>query len=102
MKLYVGNLPYQVTEEELRRIFGSYGAVKSATVITDRFTGRSKGFGFVEMDSRAAAITAIESLHCKELQGRVVQVQEARSRPARQAIMPQSQTGRRRPQGTGQ
>jgi RNA recognition motif-containing protein len=80
-KLYVGNLAYTVTDSELQQMFQEHGTVVSAQVIMDRDTGRSKGFGFVEMSSDAEAQTAIEALNTKEVQGRALTVNEARPKP---------------------
>ncbi len=80
--LYVGNLPYATTEEELKELFGEYGEVNSTKIITDRETGRSRGFGFVEMDSDAAQ-KAIESLNGTSFGGRNLKVNEARERKPR-------------------
>ena len=77
-KLYVGNLPYSTTQEELQTLFGGAGSVESATVITDKFTGNSKGFGFVEMASDDEAQKAIEMFNGKEVGGREMKVNEAR------------------------
>jgi RNA recognition motif-containing protein len=77
-KLYVGGLPYSVTEDKLQEIFSAHGTVESARVITDRFTGRSRGFGFVEMNSEEEAQTAIDSLNGSDLDGRSLTVNEAR------------------------
>lgn len=77
-KLYVGGLPYSVTEDKLQEIFSAHGTVDSARVITDRFTGRSRGFGFVEMSSEEEAQTAIDSLNGSDLDGRSLTVNEAR------------------------
>ncbi len=77
-KLYVGGLPYAVTEDKLQEIFSAHGSVESARVITDRFTGRSRGFGFVEMSSEEEAQTAIDSLNGSDLEGRSLTVNEAR------------------------
>ena len=77
-KLYVGGLPYAVTEDRLQEIFSAHGTVESARVITDRFTGRSRGFGFVEMSSEEEAQTAIDSLNGSDLDGRSLTVNEAR------------------------
>lgn len=77
-KLYVGGLPYSVTEDKLQEIFSAHGTVESARVITDRFTGRSRGFGFVEMSSEEEAQTAIDSLNGSDLDGRSLTVNEAR------------------------
>ena len=78
MKIYVGGLPYDTDESQLSQIFASYGEVASAKIITDRETGRSKGFGFVEMSDDAAAKRAIEELQGAELGGRSITVNEAR------------------------
>ncbi len=77
-KLYVGGLAYSVTEQELEAYFAEQGKVTSATIIKDRDSGQSKGFGFVEMEDDAAAKTVIESLNGKELSGRSLTVNEAR------------------------
>ncbi len=77
-KLYVGGLPYAVTEDKLQEIFSAHGTVESARVITDRFTGRSRGFGFVELSSEEEAQTAIDSLNGSDLEGRTLTVNEAR------------------------
>lgn len=86
MKIYVGNMSYDVTEEDLRQAFEQFGKVESAAVINDKFSGRSKGFGFVEMPDNGEAQAAIEGLNGKELKGRALNVNEARPRtdgPAR-------------------
>ncbi|MEI8203345.1 MAG: RNA-binding protein [Bacteroidota bacterium] len=80
MNIYVGNLHFNVDSEDLKRVFEEYGEVTSATVITDKFTGRSKGFGFVEMSENDDANKAIEALNQAELQGRAMKVNEARER----------------------
>lgn len=77
-KLYVGNLSYGISNSDLERIFTAHGAVRSAQVITDRDTGRSKGFGFVEMSSDQEAQAAIAALNGKEVDGRSLTVNEAR------------------------
>lgn len=77
-KLYVGNLPYSTTDESLAGIFSECGTVDSAKVITDRETGRSKGFGFVEMSNDDEAATAIDQLNGSEVDGRSMRVNEAR------------------------
>jgi RNA recognition motif-containing protein len=77
-KLYVGGLPYSVTAEKLQEIFAAHGTVESARVITDKFTGRSRGFGFVEMSSPAEAQKAMEALNGSQLEGRTLGVNEAR------------------------
>lgn len=83
MKLYVGNLSYSVTSESLEELFAQFGEVRSAQVIQDRDTGRSKGFGFVEMGDDNAAREAINALHDKEHDGRPLTVNEARPREER-------------------
>ena len=80
MKIYVGNLSYEVTEEDLRQEFGAFGEVTSVSVITDRDSGRSKGFGFVEMATKSEAEAAITGLNGKTLKDRTVVVNEARPR----------------------
>ncbi len=77
-KLYVGGLPYSTTEDELRDAFSAAGTVESASIITDRMTGRSKGFGFVEMASDEDAQKAIELMNGKDFGGRTLSVDEAR------------------------
>ncbi len=83
MKLYVGNLAYSVTEDDLRRIFAAYGEVSSAAIITDKYTGQSKGFGFIEMPSQAQAEEAIKGLDGNPLKGRNIKVNEARPKEDR-------------------
>jgi len=83
MRIYVGNLSYSATEDDLRKAFEAFGQVESATIVMDRETGRSKGFGFVEMPAAAEAQTAIAELNGKELKGRAVTVNEARPRTDR-------------------
>jgi RNA recognition motif-containing protein len=80
MNIYVGNLQYGLNEDELRSVFEEYGSVESAKIITDRETGRSKGFGFVEMSDDSAAQDAINDLDGAELGGRAMRVSEARPR----------------------
>jgi RNA recognition motif-containing protein len=82
-KLYVGNLSYQVDSSELEQLFGAHGQVVSAQIINDRDTGRSKGFGFVEMSSDQEAQAAITALNGQEHQGRALTVNEARPREER-------------------
>ena len=82
-KLYVGNLTYQVNETSLEQLFSEFGVVKSAQVIQDRETGRSKGFGFVEMETDEQARKAIEGLHEQEHEGRRLTVNEAKPREDR-------------------
>jgi len=83
VNIYVGNLSYTVTEDDLRTAFEAYGKVDRASVITDRMTGHSKGFGFVEMPNEPEARTAITSLNETDLKGRNILVNEARPQSAR-------------------
>jgi len=80
LRIYVGNLPYQTLEEDLQTAFGAYGQVETVTIIRDRQTGRSKGFGFVEMPTASEAKSAIEALNGKPYQSRNLTVNEARPR----------------------
>ena len=82
-KLYVGNLTYNVNESDLEALFSQFGTVQSAQVISDRETGRSKGFGFVEMDTDPQAQAAIQGLHDQDHDGRRLTVDEAKPRVAR-------------------
>jgi RNA recognition motif-containing protein len=82
-KLYVGNLSYGVTASQLETLFGAHGTVQSAEVISDRDTGRSKGFGFVEMGSDQEAQAAIAALHGTDMEGRALTVNEAKPRTER-------------------
>ncbi len=82
-KLYVGGLSYSTTEGQLQEVFSAHGTVESARVITDRVTGRSKGFGFVEMSSGGEAQKAIEALNGTQLDGRTLTVNEARPQEKR-------------------
>lgn len=83
--IYVGNLPFGTTEEELRSMFADYGVVDRASIITDRATGRSRGFGFIEMPDAGAAEAAIQALNGSQLDGRALTVNEARPRtPSRE------------------
>lgn len=86
MNIYVGSLQYDITEDELRSIFEAYGAVDSVKIIMDKFSGRSKGFGFIEMPESAEAEQAIQSLNGSEISGRKVIVNlatEKKERPRR-------------------
>lgn len=83
MKIYVGNMPYSTSSEELEQLFGQYGSVGEANVIMDRETGRSKGFGFVDMPNDAEANEAINALNSSQLSGRTLRVSEARPRTDR-------------------
>ena len=80
MKIYVGNLSYEVSEEDLRLALEEFGQVESVTIIKDKHSGRSKGFGFVEMASKAEGQSAIDGLNGKELKGKALNVNEARPR----------------------
>ena len=80
MRIYVGNLSYEVTEEDLRQEFGAFGEVTSVNIITDKYSGRPKGFGFVEMATKSEAEAAITGLNGKILKERTIVVNEARPR----------------------
>lgn len=84
MRIYVGNLAYSVTDEDLREAFGEYGELASAEVIMDKFSGQSKGFGFVDMPNNSEADTAIKELNESMLKGRKLTVNEARPRSEQQ------------------
>ncbi len=83
MQIYVGNISYATTPESLETLFGQYGEVESVKLITDRETGRAKGFGFITMNDDSAAQTAIEELNEKEFEGRTLRINEARPREER-------------------
>jgi RNA recognition motif-containing protein len=83
MRIYVGNLPYSVTDDELRQTFAEFGELASAEVIKDKFSGQSKGFGFVDMPNNSEADQAIKALNDEPLKGRKLTVNEARPRPER-------------------
>ena len=83
MNIYVGNLSFGATEEELQELFGAYGQVASAAIIKDRYSGESRGFGFVEMPNRPEAEAAIAGLNGKDFKGRALSVNEARPREDR-------------------
>ena len=83
MNIYVGNISYQMSESDLEAAFGEYGTVDSARIITDRATGRSKGFGFVEMPDKSEGETAVQEMNGKEVDGRALKVNEARPREDR-------------------
>ena len=82
-KLYVGNLSFNTTNQDLNDLFGQIGTVESANVVEDRDTGRSRGFGFVEMSSQEEADNAIAQLNCKEVEGRELKVNEAKPQESR-------------------
>lgn len=83
MQIYVGNMSYGTTEESLKSLFNQFGEVNSVKIITDRETGRAKGFGFIGMDDNAAAQNAIDELNGKEFEGRTLKINEARPREER-------------------
>ncbi len=85
MNLYVGNLSYDTSESELRDLFAVYGEVESAKIITDRDTGRTKGFGFVEMSSRSEGEKAMAELNGRDVDGRQIKVNEAKPRTDRRS-----------------
>lgn len=84
MNIYVGNLPLEATEDDLRQAFEAFGQVTSAKIITDKYTGDSRGFGFVEMPNNQEAKAALSGLNGKDLKGRTLKVNEARHRDDRQ------------------
>ena len=89
MNIYVGNLAYTASEDDVRQLFEQYGAVDKINLITDRDTGRAKGFGFVEMPDSRAAQSALQGLNGKDLQGRALTVNEAKPRePRREPTRP--------------
>lgn len=81
MDIYVGNLAYSTTDEGLRTLFAAYGTVTSARVCTDRMTGRSRGFGFVEMPNQQEAQAAVDAINGKEVDGRPLRVNESQPKP---------------------
>ncbi|NTW56133.1 MAG: RNA-binding protein [Chlorobiaceae bacterium] len=83
MNIYIGNLPYSVSEDDLREAFSQFGQVNSANIITDKFSGRSKGFGFVDMPSDSEGREAIDAMNDKDFKGRTIKVNEARPREER-------------------
>ena len=83
MNIYIGNLPYSISEDELRDLFASHGEVSSANIIIDRDSGRSKGFGFIEMPNKDQGESAIKAINETDVQGRNVRVNEARPRTER-------------------
>ena len=80
MNIYIGNLSHEVTEEDLKQAFEGFGQVESVNIIKDRYSGESRGFGFVEMPAKAEAQSAINDLNGKDLKGRALNVSEARPR----------------------
>ena len=83
MNIYVGNLSYSATEDDLREAFESFGQVDSVKIITDKYSGRSKGFGFIEMPEEESAKAAIEKMNGEDVKGRALRVNEARPREER-------------------
>ena len=83
MNIYVGNLPYSATEDDLRDAFSEFGEVSSVNIITDKYSGQSKGFGFVEMSNDSEADKAIEALNETSLKGRNIRVNQAKPREER-------------------
>ena len=88
MNIYAGNLAYSVTEDDLREAFAAFGEVANVQLITDKFSGQSKGFGFVEMPNNAEADEAIKSLNDTEMKGRNIKVNQAKPRGERPASRP--------------
>ena len=81
MDIYVGNLPYQADDQQLQELFAQHGTVTSARVITDKFSGESKGFGFVEMPDKSEALTAIKATNQQDFMGRALRVNESQPKP---------------------
>ncbi len=100
-KLYVGNLSYAVTQDDLTELFSQAGKVESAVVVTDKFSGQSRGFGFVEMADAEGAQQAIQTLNDTELKGRRIRIDEARSTPRPERRGGGGGGGERRRQGGG-
>lgn len=92
-KLYIGGLPYSVDNTRLEELFAKYGAVVSAQVISDKFTGRSRGFGFVEFENKQDAENAIAEMNGKEIDGRSITVNEARPMAKKDGPRPRSSAG---------
>ncbi len=82
-KLYVGNLPFSATEDSLKQMFAQFGTVESVSVITDRYTGQSKGFGFIELANKSEADAAIDKMNGSEMDGRTLKVSEAKPQAPR-------------------
>ncbi|HEY7496851.1 MAG TPA: RNA-binding protein [Candidatus Tectomicrobia bacterium] len=93
--IYVGSLPYSIKDEQLQELFATYGTVEAARVITDKYTGQSRGFGFVEMGSQDEAQRAIQALNGTQLDGRTLVVNEARPQEKRSGQRPRSGGGDR-------
>ena len=101
MNIYVGNISYEVTEEDLQKAFEGYGQIESIKIIKDNYSGRSKGFGFVEMPKNADAQSAINGLNDKEIKGRTIKVNAARPRTENRGGRGGFGGGRRGGQGGG-
>lgn len=93
MNIYVGNLPFSATAEDLRSAFSAYGTVSNVSIITDKFSGRSKGFGFVEMNNDSEGKNAIEGLNEKPMGGRNLRINEARPREEGSSSAPRRREG---------
>jgi RNA recognition motif-containing protein len=101
MNIYVGNLPFTISEDEIRAAFAAFGQVASVAIIKDKITGRSRGFGFVEMPNAAEAQQAIQEMNGKQLSGRTLVVNQARPREDRPDRGPGGFSDRRGPGGGG-
>ena len=88
MNIYVGNLPYNISEDELKDVFNEFGEIESVNIITDRFSGQSKGFGFVEMPNNSEADQAIKALNGTDMKGREIKVNQAKPRSERTSRRP--------------
>ena len=95
MNIYVGNLSYEATQDDLRQAFEAHGEVSSVSIIMDKMTGRSRGFGFVEMPDQGAAQAAISALNLQEIRGRAMTVNEAKPKPERGSMGGGSRSGGR-------
>ena len=93
-RLYVGNLPFSFTQQDLEQLFSSFGAIRYVEIISDRMTGQSRGFGFVELETPEQAQAAIQSMHGRDIQGRGLTVNEARERTARDSRIRRGDTTR--------
>ncbi len=82
-KLYVGNLPFSATEDSLKEVFAQFGTVESVSIVTDRYTGQSRGFGFVELATKTEADAAINKMNGSEMDGRILKVSEAKPQAPR-------------------
>ena len=93
INIYVGNLSFNTTEDQLRELFESFGQVESATIISDKFTGRPRGFGFVKMPEREEGLKAIQEVDSKDFMGRNIKVNEARPRTDRDRVIDKAEEG---------